>query len=347
MGQEECLKTMAENGVEIILETPIKSVTSAEDSTDDNPKLTVEAGTHSISCDCILSATGRSGWTAGLGLENLEQLGLKIGRGKFVQVNHDGYTGVGKVYAVGDVAGGNLATIGEAQAMRAVRLCFGSGMAAHETGKAAKPFGVWTIPELAWAGINEQEAAKNGINYASVCVKYSQTVKGCVSQEEGVLKMICNRDNGVVLGIHIFGEKACDIINYGAEVVADGDTIFDVLQFVFPAVTYHQLYHYAAWEAKIRLRGVQNLRAATAWRRLRELITSQIGSDDAALTKAFKMFDSDNSGFLNGDELFKALLDLGLDVEWEDVKEMMLEATGDPDDTDIDYEAFLRLFVEQ
>merc|ERR1712113_1383526 len=97
---------------------------------------------------------------------------------------------------------------------------------------------------------------------------------------------------------------------------------------------------------KLRLRGVQNLRAATAWRRLRELITTQIGTDDAALTKAFRMFDSD-SGFLNGDELFKALLDLGLSVEWDDVKEMMLEATGDPDDTDIDYEAFLRLFVEQ
>ena len=49
------------------------------------------------------------------------------GRGKMVQVDENQYTGVGKIYAVGDVAGGNLATIGQAQAVRAVRKMFGSG----------------------------------------------------------------------------------------------------------------------------------------------------------------------------------------------------------------------------
>merc|ERR1712039_714586 len=75
-----------------------------------------------------------------------------------------------------------------------------------------------------------------------------------------------------------------------------------------------------------------------------DTIAISIGSDEAALAKAFQMFDSDNSGFLDAPELHKALLDLGLDVEQQDVTEMMLEATGDPNDTDIDYEAFLRLF---
>merc|ERR1719421_1057800 len=83
-------------------------------------------------------------------------------------------------------------------------------------------------------------------------------LRGCVTGQLGFLKLIYNRNDGKVLGVHIAGENACDLVNYGAEVVNAADTIFDMLQFVFPAVTYHELYHLAATQAKIQMKTFQS-----------------------------------------------------------------------------------------
>jgi len=247
--QENLRKTMKENGVELMMKTPVKATSSAPSSTPEKPKVLVDIGEGRIlECDCLVSACGRHGVTEGLGLEAIE--GLKIGRGKCVEVDDYGWTGVGNVYACGDVAGGGLATIGEATAIRAIRKCFGSGKVTDSRRKEVKPFGIWTLPEIAWAGMNEQEAVKGNINFGATTVDYRETIRGCVSDSAGFMKLIFDRDTGRVLGVHIFGESACDIVNYGAELVNDRGTIFDMLKFVFPAVTYHQLYHVAALSAK-------------------------------------------------------------------------------------------------
>merc|ERR1719203_1167741 len=138
-------------------------------------------------------------------------------------------------------------------AVRAIRKRYGSGMVTKERGLACKPFAVWTIPELAWAGITEDEAKTQGINYGTVSIDYSRTVRGCVTQEEGFLKLVYHAESGKVLGVHVFGDSSADFICFGAEAVCDGDTVYDVLQFTFPAVTYHELYHLAAAEAKLRM----------------------------------------------------------------------------------------------
>jgi len=261
-----------------------------------------------------------------------------------IEIDGDCHTGCGQVYAVGDVAGGGLATIGQAQALRCVRKVFGSGMQSQEKENKVKPFGVWTIPELAWVGQNEQEAEKSGINYGTVEIDYSKSLKGCITQEEGFLKMIYNRSNGKVIGVHIFGENACDLINFGGEVINDEYTIFDVQQFVFPAVTYHNLYNHAASEAKLRLRGVKDLRAATTWQRVIGLVKRNVGSDDQALTKAFQLFDTKKTGFLDTSEMVSALNSLGLAVNDGDAKLMIREAAGSDAATELDYKGFLQMF---
>lgn len=265
-----------------------------------------------------------------------------------IEVDANQYTGVAKVYAVGDCVGGNLATIGQSQAVRAVRWCFGAKTHSLQD-KAVKPFGVWTIPELAWAGLNEQEAAKlGGREIGSVRVEYGATVRGIVSSEKGFLKLIFDRSDGKVLGVHIFGSNACDLINYGAEVTEDGDTIFDMLHFVFPAVTYHQLYHMAATEAKIRLQGVRSISAATAWNRVRVELQkiascSQDGwSVEDTLCAAFKLFDRDGSGFITSEDLQDALSNLGLRFTPAEVDEMVAEVDVSGDGQ-VDYQEFLKV----
>mmetsp|Transcript_80984 Transcript_80984/g.153141 ORF Transcript_80984/g.153141 Transcript_80984/m.153141 type:complete len:623 (-) Transcript_80984:102-1970(-) len=349
--QQACLDTMKKEGVEIILKCPIKGVTKADGHSDEAPRYKVEIEDRVIECDCILSCCGRHGCSEGLGLEALEPAGLKVGRGKMIQVDKNCWTGVGNIYAVGDVVGGNLATIGQAHAVRAIRCRWGSGMISKERGKDVKPSGVWTIPELAWAGITEQKAVEDGLNFGSVVVPYSHTVRGCVTNQEGFLKLVYDRDNGKALGVHLFGENSCDLVNYGAEVVNDGDTIFEMLQMVFPAVTYHELYNLAATEAKIYMRhkDARDVQAAASWRRVKGIITNamkKIEADacpDVELAKVFRTMDEDNSGFITHPQMKKAMETFGLFLSDEEIHAMILEATGGEDDNNVDYEEFLKM----
>lgn len=350
--QEACLNTMKDEGVEIRLKCPIKGVTKADGYREDAPTFKVQLEDSVIDCDCILSCCGRHGCSDGLGLEALEEKGLKVGRGKMIQVDQNNWTGVGDIYAVGDVVGGNLATIGQAHAIRAIRCRWGSGMVSKERGKDVKPSGVWTIPELAWAGITEEKAIEDGINYGAVTVPYSDTMRGCVTNEEGFLKLIYDRDTGRALGVHLYGENSCDLVNYGAEMVNDGDTIFEMLQFIFPAVTYHELYHLAATEAKVRMRhkDARDVQAAATWRRVKANIHHAIsdreksaGSVDTALSKVFKTLDEDNSGFITHPQMKKAMEGFGLKLSDEEIHAMILEATGGEDDDNVDYEEFVKM----
>jgi NAD(P) transhydrogenase len=181
-----------------------------------------------------------------LGLETL----VKIGRGKFIETDEFGYTGTGQIYAAGDVAGANLATLGQANATRVVRKCFGSGHVHTDNLIEEKPLGVWTLPEIAWVGMTEAKANLTGDPIGTATVGYKESLRGCITNDFGFLKLVYNRETGRVLGCHIFGQDACDLIAYGSDCVNAGYTIFDILKFVFPAVTHHQLYQLAAMSAK-------------------------------------------------------------------------------------------------
>jgi len=254
--QEQLRVALEKSDVEVLLKTPIKSVVAGAGSTPEKPVIKVDIGDRILECDCLLSACGRSGVTTDIGLESLHKYGLKVGRGKFIETDEYGHTGVGNIYAAGDVAGSNLATLGQANAVRAVRKCFGSGNVTRSKLKEFKPSGVWTLPEIAWAGATEADAKKQiGDKMQTATVRYKESQRGCVMDaDDGTfLKLVFNMDTGVVLGCHIFGEDACDLISYGAQVVNNEDTIFDMLKVVFPAVTYHQLYHLCCMEAKRRV----------------------------------------------------------------------------------------------
>eukprot|EP00971_Amphidinium_carterae_P096519 1910175-Amphidinium_carterae.1 len=155
--QQQCKETLAQSGVQVILSTPFKSVEAAPGSTTDMPAIRIDLGETVLECDTLLSACGRFGNVADLGLEKLESAGLQVkGRGKLIAVNENCFTGCGRIYAIGDCADGSmgLATMGQMQAVRAVRDLYSvSGLASTEKRSEVKPFAIWTIPEIAWAGI--------------------------------------------------------------------------------------------------------------------------------------------------------------------------------------------------
>eukprot|EP00928_Gymnodinium_smaydae_P001984 TRINITY_DN10705_c1_g2_i2.p1 TRINITY_DN10705_c1_g2~~TRINITY_DN10705_c1_g2_i2.p1 ORF type:complete len:1548 (-),score=352.87 TRINITY_DN10705_c1_g2_i2:71-4570(-) len=349
--QDICLQTLKENGVEVIMGTPFTSVDAIEGSCPENPGIRVAFGYQVVECDCLLSACGRHGNTQNLGLERLE--GLKINpRGKLIEVDSCCYTGVGKVYAVGDCATGSmgLATTGMDQATCAARALFScSGLMEKEATMKAKPFAVWTVPEIAWAGITEQQAIKTGVAYETVTSEYQKCLKGCLKDEAGFIKLLYSSESGVVLGVHLCGDNACELVNFGAEAVDSGMTIFEILQYVFPAVTYGYLYHRSAVEGKLRYQGIQNVHAAAAWKRVASMVREAIEKSGKRMTaseamrKAFRLFDTDGTGFIDARGLIQSMHNLGVEIEQTEAEDMIFEATGDEDVDEIDYETFCRI----
>mmetsp|Transcript_31544 Transcript_31544/g.90461 ORF Transcript_31544/g.90461 Transcript_31544/m.90461 type:complete len:1252 (+) Transcript_31544:132-3887(+) len=349
--QETIREELDANGIEVLFSRPFKSVINAPDSTPDMPQLLIDIGGRVLECDTLLSACGRTGNSHGLNLEALADKGLKINpRGKLIEVDDTGYTGCAKIYAVGDCATGSmgLATMGQQQAVLAARALFStSGKMETEKVVLHKPCAVWTIPEVAWVGLTEDQVKKKGVDYSIAKVDFTQSIKGCIMREDGYLKLIFERTSGNVLGVHLFGESSCELVNYGAELVNEGITVFQVLHFVFPAVTYHQLYHQAAAEAKLRFKGARDLEGATEWLRLQNQLSARLKDSGKSvndeLVAAFSKFDRDNSGFLTQAKLQAAVVSLGLNTSEESVKAMVLEATGDMDSNEVDYQTLVNM----
>lgn len=358
--QEACKETAKQNDLEIVLQTMFDAVEALPGSTDADPQLRITlAGGRVLECDCLLSATGRYGCSAGLGLENLEGEGLKIGRGFFVQTDDWGYTGCGKIYAAGDVAGGALATIAQSQAARAIRHAYGSGKVKEEKAMAVKPSAVWTIPEMAWAGMTEADCVKQGLVFDMVKIPFSRSLRAAVAgvaaghEEDGFLKLIYQKDDdnvGKVLGVHMFGETSADHINFGAQIVDDGENIHDILKFVFPAVTYHELYTIAATEAKLKLinKGSAHLEASVIWKRIARMVEAAASEANSTVAQTFKemfeIMDEDRSGFISIGEFKEALKNGGLILTDEEVSELFMEAAGTEEGAHLDYFTFLKVF---
>jgi len=179
-----------------------------------------------------------------------------------IVVDNHCHTGVARVYAVGDVASGSMFSPSKAQQMGilAARALFSvSGMMDTEKVIEWNPQVLWSIPEVAWVGLSEDMAKLRGIDIGTARADFDRTIRGIVTSQSGFLKLVFERNTGKILGVHLFGDNSSELVNYGAELVNEGLTFFQVLHFVFPAVTYHQLYHQASMEAKLRFKGARGL----------------------------------------------------------------------------------------
>eukprot|EP00746_Dinoflagellata_sp_MGD_P141343 gnl/MRDRNA2_/MRDRNA2_74465_c0_seq1.p1 gnl/MRDRNA2_/MRDRNA2_74465_c0~~gnl/MRDRNA2_/MRDRNA2_74465_c0_seq1.p1 ORF type:complete len:181 (+),score=23.20 gnl/MRDRNA2_/MRDRNA2_74465_c0_seq1:238-780(+) len=164
-----------------------------------------------------------------------------------------------------------------------------------------------------------------------------------ISNGLGFMKLVFDRTNGMVLGVHTCGDHSCDLINYGAELVNRGATIFDIRDCVFPAVTYHQLYHFVASRAKHQLAGVHALSASIIWRQINVALHKSKGFKEQALQEFFGGFDDDHNGFISMNELYDTLHDrLELNISKANVPELM-EEVDDNGNSAIEYNEFKRV----
>lgn len=176
---------------------------------------------------------------------NLDAAGLTAdGRGKIV-VNEHYQTSVPHIYAAGDVIG--------FPALASTSMEQGRLASCHMFGKPSKmvsnliPYGIYAIPEISMVGATEEELTKSKSPYEIGLARYSELAKGqMLGDEQGLLKILFNPDTLKLLGVHIIGDRAAEIVHIGQAVLAMDATIEYFRDTVFNYPTLAEAYKVAA-----------------------------------------------------------------------------------------------------
>jgi dihydrolipoamide dehydrogenase len=178
-----------------------------------------------IEAEKVLVATGRVPYTEGLGLE---ELGVQRERGAIVVDEHTA-TNVPGIYAIGDVTGGvMLAHVASRQGEVAVENMMGHPVAMDYR---AVPNCVFTLPEIAGVGLTEEETKQGGLDYQVARFPFSASGRALILGETtGLVKLICESESGKVLGMHIMGPQASDLIAEGALAIQMRATARDIAE---------------------------------------------------------------------------------------------------------------------
>lgn len=196
-----------------------------------------------------LYSVGRTGATERL---NLAAAGVSTdSRGRLV-VNERFQTDVPHIFAVGDVIGfPSLASTSMEQGRLAA--CHAFGAQATSTPDLF-PYGIYTIPEISMVGRNEEELTAEGIPYEVGRARYKEIARGqIIGDHTGLLKLIFHMDTRQLLGVHIIGEGASELIHIGQAVLSFGGTVEYFVNTVFNYPTLAECYKTAAFDGINRL----------------------------------------------------------------------------------------------
>src|SRR5712692_1863985 len=205
----------------------------------------LQSGT-TLKTDTILVSSGRCGNTDELALD---QVNIRVNERGQVKVNEHYQTTVPHVYAAGDVIGNPaLASTSMEQARVAMVHAFNLG---YKEGVAAMlPCGIFTIPECSMVGETEETLAQQKIPYVVGKASYERNARGqIIGDQAGFLKLLFHEQDMRLLGVHMIGEQATELIHVGltALLLKAGAEIFIQSCYNYPTLT--EMYKYAAYDA--------------------------------------------------------------------------------------------------
>ena len=208
------------------------------------------SGGRVVRSDMVLFAAGRMGATASL---NLDAVGLETdSRGRLMVDKSTFQTAVPHVYAAGDVIGfPSLASTSMEQGR--IAACHAFGVRAHEPPEFF-PYGIYAVPEMSMIGVTEKEARERGIAYEVGVARFRETSRGHIMGIEcGFMKMLFALDTRRLLGVHIVGEGATELIHIGQAVLNLGGTLDYFVENTFNYPTLAEGYKIAALDAWNRM----------------------------------------------------------------------------------------------
>ena len=209
-----------------------------------------------VRSDLVLFAAGRIGATATLGLA---ACGLEADARGRLQVDAATYqTAQTHIYAAGDVIGfPSLASTAMEQGRAAACHAFGQRMPAPDQ---CFPLGIYAVPELSAVGLTEQQVRDRGIAYECGVARLRETSRGHImGLSAGLLKLIFDAASHRLLGVHIIGEGATELIHIGQAVINLGGGIDYFIDNSFNYPTLAEGYKVAALDAWNRLHAVSNV----------------------------------------------------------------------------------------
>jgi NAD(P) transhydrogenase len=226
------------------------------DSVEENPQGGVVACLGSkkrIAGDALLYAVGRQGSVDDL---NLEAAGISADSRGRIAVDADFRTKVPHIFAVGDVIGfPSLASVSMEQGRIAAARAF--GMPAHSN-PANYPYGIYTIPEISFVGKTEEQLTDEDVPYEVGVAYYREIARGQIRGDTtGRLKLIFHRETRQLLGIHIIGEGASELLHIGQAVFILGGTMDYFVETVFNYPTLAECYKAAAFNGLNKLSRLQ------------------------------------------------------------------------------------------
>jgi len=195
--------------------------------------------------ETALFAAGRQSNIQGLGLE---ALGIKLGARGLILVNENYQTSIPNIYAAGDVIGfPALASTSMEQAR--VGMVHAFNLAYKEQLSPVVPLAVYTIPEIAMVGLTEEVCQQKKIPYLVGRSFYEKSPRGqIIGETSGMLKLVFSPEDKKLLGVHLIGELAAELVHIGAHVMMDGGTIDAFINSVYNYPTLADSYKYAAYD---------------------------------------------------------------------------------------------------
>ena len=245
---DELIYQMRKSGVEFKLGEKVKDVL-LDKKGEMNIRIDLESG-KKIHSQLAITCVGRVGYTSNL---NLESINVNLdSRGRII-VNHDFQTTCPNVYSAGDVIGfPSLAATSFEQGRLVALNIFNKN---NHKMSPNFPVGVYSVPEVSMVGETEQSLTKNKIPYEIGIARYKEISRGIILGDiNGLLKMIIHRETKKILGVHIVGESATELIHIGQCVMElDGDLNY-FLKSVFNYPTLAECYKVAALDADNKLK---------------------------------------------------------------------------------------------
>jgi NAD(P) transhydrogenase len=219
--------------------------------------VTTLASGKQIPAETVMYSAGRQGQTEKL---DLEAAGLEADNRGRIFVDDNYQTKVDHIYAVGDVIG--------FPALAATSMDQGRLAAYHAFGEPCKgmtelqPIGIYSIPEVSYVGASEVDLTKDSIPYEVGVSRYRELARGQIAGDSyGMLKLLVSTEDLKLLGVHIFGTNATEMVHIGQAVMGCGGTVEYLVDAVFNYPTFSEAYKVAALDVMNKLRALSQFRA--------------------------------------------------------------------------------------
>lgn len=218
--------------------------------------VTTLASGKQIPAETVMYSAGRQGQTDHLDLHHAELEADNRGR---IFVDDYFQTKVPHIYAVGDVIG--------FPALAATSMEQGRLAAYHAFGEACdgitelQPIGIYSIPEVSYVGATEVELTKDAVPYEVGVARYRELARGQIAGDSyGMLKLLVSTEDLKLLGVHIFGTSATEMVHIGQAVMGCGGTVDYLVDAVFNYPTFSEAYKVAALDVMNKVRALNQFR---------------------------------------------------------------------------------------